>query len=105
MLNRWSQQRKVVTKIISHTACRQVARLVIESHQLNVLDKPLRELFSGKVSSIFVEAAEQARTRGNADVAANLFFRAGRHDLLLSLLNYQLSAEMVGGLEHACVES
>jgi hypothetical protein len=81
----------------------QVARLVVETQKLNELDRPLQELFVGKVSSIFVEAAEQARTRGNAHVAADLFFRAGRDDLLLSLLNHQLALEMVGGIENACV--
>jgi hypothetical protein len=70
---------------------------------LNQLDRPLQELFHGKVSSIFVEAAEQARTRGNAHVAADLFFRAGRYDLLLSLLNHHLALEMVGGIENAYV--
>lgn len=77
----------------------EVARVVVESQQADAFAPRLQELFLDKASSVFVEAAEQARTRGYNDLAAHLFWRADRFDLLLSFLNNQLASEMANGMD------
>ena len=80
-----------------------MARVLVDTQQLNELNTPLEELFADKVSDVFVEAAEQARIRGSSDVAAHLYFLAGRYDLLLALINRQLASDMVDGINHMYV--
>lgn len=77
----------------------EVARVVVESQQPDQFAIRLQELFMDKASAVLVEAAEYARTRGKADMAAHLLWLADRFDLLLSLLNDQLASEMANGLD------
>ena len=82
----------------------QVARIVAESQQPDVFAVRLQELFLDKASFVLVEAADQARTRGCVDMAAHLLWRAERYDLLLSLLNDELAAEMADRMDCVYVE-
>ena len=72
---------------------------MVESQQPDDFVTRLQELFLDKASSVLVEAAEQARTRGHCDMAAHLFWRAERFDLLLALLNDELASEMADGMD------